>query len=373
MHSTLPARATSARAVAVVPVVARARGLARGRARLQARGLARGLARGGAAVRATALAPAVLLLAALTTAPADVARAQTARDFSGQMERPEVRDVTIRGTKALDDGDVADALATRASGCLSLAFYPFCLFTKSPYVYQRRYLDREEFERDVVRLLVFYYKRGYRDAAVDTTVARAGRNAVNVTFTVREGRPTRTARVTVEDPTDRLRPRDRARLLSPAPGEPFNTLRLDSAVLRVREAYFDRGYGNAQVGPAVLQVDDSADTAAARIPAVPGPLTPIGRIDVVHLGGRRACATSRSATRSRSSRATCSAAATWRGRSARSTSRGSSARRSSTRRWPRSRGAGRRCARRRRPRRRRSRPTPRARRARRPRRRPRTA
>jgi outer membrane translocation and assembly module TamA len=35
----------------------------------------------------------------------------------------------------------------------------------------------------------------------------------------------------------------------------------------------------------VLQVDDSADTAAARIPAVPGPLTPIGRIDVVHLGG----------------------------------------------------------------------------------------
>jgi hypothetical protein len=147
-----------------------------------------------------------------------VLRAQTARDFSDETEqRPEVRRVRIVGTKALGRDDVADALATKASGCLSLVFRPFCLFTRSPYVYERRYLDREEFQRDVVRLLVFYYKRGWRDAQVDTTVARAGRNAVNVTFTVREGPPTRTARVTVEDPTDRLRPRDRARLLAPAP------------------------------------------------------------------------------------------------------------------------------------------------------------
>ena len=238
------------------------------------------------AVAARAVAAAAVASAALTAAFAPALRAQTARDFSDETEqRPEVRRVRIVGTKALGRDDVADALATKASGCLSLVFRPFCLFTRSPYVYERRYLDREEFQRDVVRLLVFYYKRGWRDAQVDTTVARAGRNAVNVTFTVREGPPTRTARVTVEDPTDRLRPRDRARLLAPASGEPFNTLRLDSAVLRVREAYFDRGYGNAQVGPAVLQVDDSADTAAARIPAVPGPLTPIGRIDVVHLGG----------------------------------------------------------------------------------------
>ena len=238
------------------------------------------------AVAARAATAAAVATAGLTAAFAPAAHAQTARDFSDQTEqRPEVRRVRIVGTKALGRDDVADALATKASGCLSLVFRPFCLFTRSPYVYERRYLDREEFQRDVVRLLVYYYKRGWRDAQVDTTVTRAGRNAVNVTFAVREGAPTRTARVTVEDPTDRLRPRDRDRLVDPDAGEPFNTLRLDSAVLRVREAYFDRGYGNAQVGPAVLQVDDSADTAAARIPVLPGPLTPIGRIDVVHLGG----------------------------------------------------------------------------------------
>ncbi len=232
---------------------------------------------------ASTLGLAAGLVALLTLAPR--AGAQVVRDESDQIERPEVREVRITGTKALPRDEVADALATQASGCLSLVFRPFCLFTKSRYVYERRYLDREEFERDVVRLLVYYYKRGWRDAQVDTAVTRAGRNAVRVTFAVREGPPTRTAAVTVDDPTNTVRPRDARRLVAPDSGQPFNTLRLDSAVVRVREYYWDRGYGNAVVGPAAVAVDDSADTARARIPVRRGPLTTIGRVDVLHTGG----------------------------------------------------------------------------------------
>jgi outer membrane protein assembly factor BamA len=251
MHSTPPARAPFARAAVGVWAAAR-------------------------------VAPAAALTA--LCAAGATAGAQTVRDLSDEMIRPEVREVRIVGTRALARDDVADALATKASGCLSLVFRPFCLFTRSPYVYERRYLDREEFQRDVVRLLVFYYKRGWRDAQVDTAVTRAGANAVRVTFTVREGAPTRTAAVTVDDPTNTLRPRERQRLLVPTTGEPFNTLRLDSAVVRVRDAYWDRGYGNAVVERPTIAVDDSANTAAARIPVAPGPLTTIGQIDIVHLG-----------------------------------------------------------------------------------------
>jgi len=254
MHSTSPARAPRARAVVGVWSAPRV---------------------------AAPLTAALLALAALAPRPA---LAQPVRDESDQMERPEVREVRILGTKALERDEVADALATRASGCLSLVFQPFCVFTHSPYVYERRYLDREEFERDVVRLLVFYYKRGYRDTQVDTAVTRAGPNAVRVTFTVREGPPTRTAAVTLDDTLNTLRPRDVDRLLAPEPGQPFNTIRLDSAVTRVRDAYWNRGYGNAVVGRPVVAVDDSADTATARIPVRRGPLTTIGRIDVVHVG-----------------------------------------------------------------------------------------
>lgn len=258
MHCTLPARVSRARAATAIRATA---------------------------IRATAIAAA--LAAALTLAAAP-ARAQTARDNAAQMERPEVREVRIRGTKALARGDVAAALATKASGCLSLAFTPFCLFTKSPYVYERRYLDQAEFERDVVRLLVFYYKRGYRDTQVDTTVARAGRRAVRVTFTVREGPPTRTATLAVDDSTGTLPASRAAGLLAPKPGQPFNTLRLDSAVVRVRDFYWDRGYGNAVIGRPAVAVDDSADTASARIPVRRGPLTPISRIDIVRTGAQHA-------------------------------------------------------------------------------------
>lgn len=215
------------------------------------------------------------------------ASAQAARD-GDQNERPEVREVRVLGTRALPRDEVAEALATKASACRGLLYrFTACLFTKSSAVYDRRYLDRLEFERDVVRLLVFYFKRGWRDAEVDTAVTRAGPNAVRVTFTVREGPPTRTTAVAVDDPTNTLAPREVGRLVAPKPGEPFNTLRLDSAAARVRDAYWDRGYGDAEVARPAAAVDDSADTAAARIPVRRGPLTPISRIDVLHVGSQR--------------------------------------------------------------------------------------
>lgn len=239
---------------------------------------------------ARALAALASLAALLVAAPA--LRAQTFRDDRGQTERREVREVRVQGTDALDRDDVEEALATKASGCLSLLFRPFCLFTKSPAVYQRRYFEQAEFERDVVRLLVFYYKRGYRDAKVDTSVTRAGRGAgsrgaVRVTFRVTEGPPTRTREVAVDDPTGTFGAREAQRLLTPRPGEPFNTLRLDSALVRVRSFYSDRGYGNAAVSFPLIAIDEAADTATVRILVNRGPLTPISRIDIVRQGDQR--------------------------------------------------------------------------------------
>ena len=183
--------------------------------------------------RATLLAT-LLALVGGAALPLHAQRAsQRARDDREQMERPEVRRVRFVGARALETDELRDAIATEASACKSLPLrFTVCPFTKSPAVYERRYLDRTELARDVVRLLVVYYKRGWRDAAVDTTVTRAGENAVDVTFTITERAPTRLARIVVDDPTGTLRPRDRRRLLGLAPGDPLDLLRLDSAVVR---------------------------------------------------------------------------------------------------------------------------------------------
>jgi outer membrane protein insertion porin family/translocation and assembly module TamA len=229
--------------------------------------------------------------AGLATSPRALA-AQTVRDQHDETERPEVKEVRFEGVKALPRGDVADAIATKASACLGLAFTPFCWITKSPYVYERRYLDRTELSRDLVRILVFYYKKGWRDATVDTVVTRAGENAVNVTFRVQEGAPTLVRSIAIEDPAGPLARRRRrgggtGRLVRPRVGEPLDLLRLDSTVVDLRNIYWQRGYGDVQVQRPAVAVDDSADTATVRIAVQRGPLTYIGSIDIARTGSRQ--------------------------------------------------------------------------------------
>jgi outer membrane protein insertion porin family/translocation and assembly module TamA len=196
------------------------------------------------------------------------ARAQTPRDDRAEMEAPEVRELRIRGVRAVSEGDLRESLATEASSCLSLLLRPFCLVTKSKYVYERRYLDREEFQRDVIRLLVFYFRRGYRDAQVDTAITDLGSNQVRVTLDVREGPPTRVTEETVADSGGVLTPREIARELRPKEGQPINLLALDSSVIRLRNVLFERGYADATIVPTVT-VDDSTDAALVRLDVDP--------------------------------------------------------------------------------------------------------
>ncbi|HEY0776912.1 MAG TPA: BamA/TamA family outer membrane protein [Gemmatirosa sp.] len=246
-----------------------------------------------------ALARAVVLaVGAAVAASARPVAAQPARDLTSQTNRPEVREVRFVGVHAVPAATLSAAVATQASQCLQLIFRPFCLFSKSPYIYQRQYLDHTELARDVVRVLVFYYKRGWRDAQVDTAVTRLNRREVAVTFTVREGTPTRVRTLAVQPSDSAGRPtggaapagipsRELAGLLAPKPGLPLNTILLDSSVVRVRDAYWERGYGNATVARARVADDTAARAADVVIPVDRGPLTPIRQIDIVRSGSQR--------------------------------------------------------------------------------------
>src|SRR5438067_12436837 len=127
----------------------------------------------------------------VSAAPVARAAAQQPPDGSAQAGRAGIKAVEFHGVHSVNKGELKDAVSTHPSHCLSLIFKPVCLFTKSPYFYERRYFDPLEFRRDVLRVLVFYYRRGWRDATVDTTVTRdAASNTVRVRFDVVEGPPT---------------------------------------------------------------------------------------------------------------------------------------------------------------------------------------
>jgi outer membrane protein insertion porin family/translocation and assembly module TamA len=204
--------------------------------------------------------------------------AQSSRDAK-EMERPAVRDLQIKGVKSVDEDQLLEGLATEESSCNSLILTPFCLLWKSPAFYTRRYLDRAEFKRDVLRIKVFYWRHGFREAQVDTSVVRAADDEVNVRFTVREGPPTVITALRVQGVNEILRPRQRRDLMRVRRGRPLDLPALDSTLMKLRGALADRGYANARVTQRTA-VDDSARQATVIISVAPGPLVRVGDIEI---------------------------------------------------------------------------------------------
>jgi outer membrane protein assembly complex protein YaeT len=173
-------------------------------------------------------------------------------------------------TKAVDKADLAVGLATQASGCRSLLLEPICLLTKSHLVYDTRTLDHIELARDVVRIKVYYYKHGYREAEVDTTVSRAHphTNRVRVTFRVTEGKPLIVQTVAVIAPRKILSRRTLNRAVLVRAGRPLNLIDLDSTHVHLRDALWDKGYADALVAD-TISVHDSTRTADVTIKVDP--------------------------------------------------------------------------------------------------------
>jgi outer membrane protein assembly complex protein YaeT len=189
-------------------------------------------------------------------------RAQSPAD--DQREAPEVTRLTIRGAKAVDPTELQGSISTSASSCRSLLLRPFCWIWKSHLVYERKYLDRRELQRDVLRIRVFYWKRGYRHTEVDTTVAQSGETA-QVTFRITEGKPTVVHKIAVGPQTDVLSARDIRRSVSLRAGKPLDLLKLDSSVVSLSNKLWERGYADAIVRVDTIALDDSSYTADVAI------------------------------------------------------------------------------------------------------------
>jgi len=196
-----------------------------------------------------------------------------ARGLQAQKTPPDERThpvvdrvVFVGVTKAIDKADMSGGLATKASGCKSLLLEPFCALTKSHLVYDTRTLDHIELARDVVRIKVYYYKRGFREAEVDTSVtsARSHTNRVRVTFKVTEGKPIIVQKLAVQESDTILRRRTLRHAVLVHEGQPLNLIDLDSTHVRIRDALWDKGHADALIADTIV-VHDSARTAEVTI------------------------------------------------------------------------------------------------------------
>ncbi len=169
----------------------------------------------------------------------------------------------------MKQSDLLSSIYTTASYCNSFLLKPFCWITKSKYVYTKKYLDHQELHRDVLRVRVFYWKRGFRETEVDTAVVKRGPNKVGVTFLIKEGPPTLISDISVNQPTPTLlskREIDKRVVLSK--NAPLNMIRVDSSRYFLQTRMFDKGYADAEVDTTIV-VDSAARTATVTFTLVP--------------------------------------------------------------------------------------------------------
>jgi outer membrane protein insertion porin family/translocation and assembly module TamA len=177
---------------------------------------------------------------------------------------PEVVNLTLKGVKVVKRADLLQSISTTASHCNGFILIPFCWISKAKYLFTKEYLDHKELERDVLRIRVFYWKRGYRETEVDTAVVPRGHNKVGVTFFIKEGPPILVSNITVNQPTPLLSQREIDKRVVLGKDGPLNLIRLDSSRVFLQARLFDKGYADAEVDTSVV-IDTTTRTAAVTL------------------------------------------------------------------------------------------------------------
>jgi outer membrane protein insertion porin family/translocation and assembly module TamA len=200
------------------------------------------------------------------------------QELSGQSVLEEVVHLRFEGNERFSDEILETAIITRETACRSPILLPFCWtgmdFSEDPY-----YLHPREFTRDLARLRLFYYQRGYRETVLDTATVRPAPGQVEVTFSVQEGDPVRIVEVGFQG--DESPDSSVLRDLPAKIGNPLNALILeatrDSLTARLR----DQGFAHADVLLNYSIPRDSPLEATVTYDLYTGPSARIGPISVV--------------------------------------------------------------------------------------------
>jgi len=203
--------------------------------------------------------------------------AQNTRDQ--QRESPEIRKLTFSGVKSVDQTDLRKSIGTQATKCRSMLLMPFCWISHSPTIEDKHYLDQTEFERDVLRIRLYYWKHGYRDATVDTTVSRSGAHQVHIAFTIHENQPTVVRKIAITYDSSLISGKVRDRLTLLRAEKPLDLVLLDSMRVMFQNELWDLGYGDAVID-ATVNVDSVARVGDVAMTLTPNRRTTIGKISI---------------------------------------------------------------------------------------------
>jgi outer membrane protein assembly complex protein YaeT len=182
-----------------------------------------------------------------------------------------VHSLKFVGMKAVDEGRLRDALATRRS-------------SKLPWG-KKAYFDRSRFEADLKRIQAFYADRGYPDARVTGFDVKLNdkQDAVDLTVTIDEGTPVKVVAVNYVG-FDVIPPNHLRVLISSSPakvGEPRDRQLVVTAHEAAVNELKDHGFPYAKVSTTESHPGDDPKQSIVTFTAEPGPLAHFGPIEIV--------------------------------------------------------------------------------------------
>ncbi|MEP6729970.1 MAG: BamA/TamA family outer membrane protein [bacterium] len=193
---------------------------------------------------------------------------------------PEVAELIFNGaSKDIDLKELQASIYTAATRCRSFALLLACKFLPYHGFEERHYLNRQELKRDVLRVRVFYYREGYRDAQVDTVVTRISDKEVRVAFNIVEGPPTLVTDVAIVFDSTLVDPKRVRELTQVQVGRPFDLFEMDSTRIQYQNELWEHGYADALIDTSTV-VDTTARTVRVQFRIVPNHLTTVGDINI---------------------------------------------------------------------------------------------
>jgi outer membrane protein insertion porin family len=181
----------------------------------------------------------------------------------------ELRNIEFEGASAFSDFALRSAIMSTTSGCKYLPLLGTCLFGRD-----RREVDQLALQGDVLRLRVFYYERGYREAKVTVDSTRAG-DVMKVTFHITEGAPVEVRGVRIGgtdelDPAARLVIQSALEKLPLRAGKPLSLIDYESARDTLLNRLHNVGYGRSEVFGEYTIPRDSPYVAFVGFDLLPG-------------------------------------------------------------------------------------------------------
>ncbi|HYW31564.1 MAG TPA: BamA/TamA family outer membrane protein, partial [Gemmatimonas sp.] len=208
--------------------------------------------------RRAVVAAGVVLLGAVTATSA------IAQDKASPpvVNHPVIRSLEIDGNANVGDDELLAAMQTVPSHCKG--FPSYCRILPFGWLRARERLDRDELDRDMLRLRVLYWKRGWRSVQVVPTIRPGKNDEVEVTIKVNEGPATVVGTMDIGVLDTLLSGNDRRRLVTLKPGDPLDLIRLDTIALKVAARLDARGYGDVLLNP-VAVADTNSPRAAVKL------------------------------------------------------------------------------------------------------------